>query len=71
MDRTNIEGIKSKLTLFYTDKIILQMRKEGKTNEEIHEYLKASDKKYLLDESKIEFWCLPAGVDPKTIGNEY
>jgi hypothetical protein len=71
MSRTDKEGIKSKLTLNYTDKIILQMRKEGKTKEEIYEYLKASDNKHLLSISKIEFWCLPPGVDPKTIGNKY
>jgi hypothetical protein len=76
MGITNEEVIQSKLTLDRTDEKarqileeVRQMKKDGKTFDEIDAYLKASDFYKKVSTSKVEFWCLPVGVDPKTIWN--
>mgnify|MGYP001558473593 FL=1 len=69
--RTDIEGIKSELALKYTSEKAHQMDEEGKNKDEKDAYLKASDFYKEVSSSKYEFWCLPVGVDPKTVVNEY
>jgi len=73
------EGIKSELSLTrYASKEarqayekVMQMRKEGKTSGEIREFYKASGIETVIESrSKVQHWCLPVGVDPKTIGAE-
>jgi len=80
MGLSDREGIKSKLRWdSYESKEarqayekVMQMRKEGKTSEEIKEFYKASGiEKVFTSSSRVQYWCLPVGVDPKTIGNKY
>lgn len=71
---TNKQGINSELRLDYADEKARQlleearkMQKDGKTSDQVNAYLKAPDFYKKISKSKVHFWCLPVGVDPKTI----